>query len=91
MVMARMLCNGALQICMMETDWESEVLHVMWKISDESPAKRDMYILETSWDIFSLHFCKARLIKEEPVAAQTIQIWPSIAQVVKHWLSFPKV
>ena len=54
--------HGALQTRIMETDWEdNKVLHAMWKISDEWPARRDIYIRETGCDIFPLHFCKTRL------------------------------
>ena len=50
--------HGALQTGIMETDWEvSKVLHAMWKIFDESPARRDIYIRETGCDVFPLHFC----------------------------------
>ena len=83
--------HGALQTRIMVTDWEvSKVLHAMWKISDEWPARRDIYIKETGCDIFPLHFCKTRLVEDEPVAARGIQIWENIVQAVKYWRSLPK-
>ena len=83
--------HGALQTRIMVTDWEvSKVLHAMWKISDEWPARRDIYIKETGCDIFPLHFCKTRWVEDEPVAARGIQIWGNIVQVVKYWHSLPK-
>ena len=77
--------------CKQETDWEvSKVSHAMWKIFDESPTRRDIYIRETGCDIFPLHFCKTRWVEDEPVAARGIQIWGNIVQVVKYWRSLPK-
>ena len=82
--------HGALQIGIMETDWEvSKVLLAMWKIFDESSTKRDIYIRETGCDIFPLHFCKTRWVEDEPAAARGIQIWENIVQIVKYWRSIP--
>lgn len=36
--------HGVLQAGIMETDWEiHKVLHAIWKISDDSPVRRDIY------------------------------------------------
>ena len=60
--------HSALQTEIMETDREvSKVLHAMWKISDESPTRRDIYIRETGCDIFPLHFCKTMWVKMNPL------------------------
>ena len=45
-----------------------KVLHAMWKIFDESPARRDVSIRETC-DVFLLHFCKTRWVEHRPVAS----------------------
>ena len=83
--------HGALRTGLMETDWEiNKVLHAMWKIFDESSARRDSYIRETGCDNFPLHFCKTRWVEDEPVAARGVQIWDNIAQVVTYWLSLSK-
>ena len=75
----------------METDWGvSKVLHAMWKMSDESPTRRDIYIRETGCDTFPLHFCKTMWVEDEPIAACGIQIWENIVQVMKYWQSLPK-
>ena len=40
--------NGAFRTGMMETDWDiHKVLHAAWKLFDESPTRRDVYIKET--------------------------------------------
>ena len=40
--------HGALQTGTVATGWDiNKVLHEMWKIFDESPARRDMYLKET--------------------------------------------
>ena len=54
---------GALKSGIMETDREvSKVLQAMWKIFDESPARRDIYIRETGCDIFLLHFLQDQVV-----------------------------
>ena len=45
-----------------------EVLHAMWKIFDEAPARRDVSIRKTC-DVFLLHFCKTRWVEHRPVAS----------------------
>ena len=45
-----------------------KVLHAMWKIFDESPARRDVSIRETC-DVFLLHFCKTSWVEHRPVAS----------------------
>ena len=82
---------GALQTGMKESDWKLEkVLHAMWKIFDESPARRDIYIRETSSDVFPLHFCKTRRVEDGLVAGRAIEIWVYVTKVVKYWLSLCK-
>ena len=55
--------HGALKAGIMETDRKvSKVLQAMWKIFDESPARRDIYIRETGWDIFLLHFLQDQVV-----------------------------
>ena len=83
--------RGALQTVMMETDWEiNNILHGMWKIFDESPTRRDIFIRETGCDIFTLHCWQIWWVEDEPIAVQGIQIWEYIVQVVKCWLSLLK-
>ena len=83
--------NGAFRTGMMETDWDvHKVVHAVWKLSDESPARRDVYIKETGSEVFPLHFCKTRWVENEIVASRAIQIWPDISKVIRHWLSLAK-
>ena len=85
------IVHGALQTGMKESGWKPEkVLHAMWKIFDESPARRDIYIRETSCDVFPLHFCKTRWVEDGLVAGQAIEIWGYVTKVVKYWLSLCK-
>ena len=66
-----LMLHGALRTGLMETNWEiNKVLHAMWKIFDESPVRRGIYIRETGCDIFPLHFCNTRWVEDEPVAAR---------------------
>ena len=60
--------HGALQTGTVATGWDiNKVLHAMWQIFDESPARKDMYLKETHCDIFSLHFCKTRWFEDSEV------------------------
>ena len=80
--------NGAFRT---ETDWDiHKVLHAVWKLFDESPARRDVYIKETDSEVYPLHFCKTRWVEDEIVASRAIQIWPDISKVIRHWLSLAK-
>ena len=80
--------NGAFRTGVMETDWDiHKVLHAEFFVFDESPARRDVYIKETGSEVFPLHFCKTRWVEDKIVASRTIQIWPDISKVVRHWLS----
>ena len=67
-----------------------KVLHAVWKLFGESPARRDVYIKETGSEVFSLHFCKTRWVEDEIVASRAIQISPDISKVIRHWLSLAK-
>lgn len=61
--------HGALRAGMMETDWQIQKgIHAIWKIVDESPARRDIYLQETGCAVFPLHFCNTLLIQDELVA-----------------------
>ena len=55
--------HGALKAGITETDRKFiKVLQAMWKIFDESPARRDIYIRETGWDIFLFHFLQDQVV-----------------------------
>ena len=77
--------NGAFRTGMKETNWDiHKVLHAVWKLFDESPAK------ERGSEVFPLHFCKARWVEDEIAVSRAIQIWPDISKVIRHWLSLAK-
>ena len=49
------IVHGALLSGITQSGWNLyKVLHVMWKIFDKSPARRDINIRETSCDVFPL-------------------------------------
>ena len=82
------IVHGALKTGMKESGWNiDKILHAMWKIFDESPARRDIYIRETTCDVFPLHFCKTRWVEDGPVAGRAIELWTSVTKVIKYWLS----
>ena len=57
----------------------------MWKLFNDSPARRDTYITVTRSEDFHLSFCKTRWVEDEKVAAKAAEIWPNIVQVIKHY------
>ena len=78
--------HGAFQTGDVATNWLlNKVLHSMWKLFKDSPAKRDTYIIVTCSEDFSLSFCKTRWVEDEKVAAKTVEIWPNIVHVIKHY------
>ena len=52
--------HGALETGTKSTEWDlHKVLHAMWKTFDESPARRDIYMRETTPQMFS-HYISAK-------------------------------
>ena len=62
-----------------------KVLHGMWKLFKDSPARRDTYITVTLCEDFLLSFCKTRWVVDEKVAPKAIENWPNIVQVIKYY------
>ena len=64
----------ALETMTKSTEWDfHKVLHAMWRIFDESPARRDIYL--------------RRWVEDEPVAERDIQIWSNVVKVIRYWLA----
>ena len=83
--------HGAFQTGILASDWEIEkVLKSLFKIFDDSPARRDVYLNEGTSEVFPLKFCAIRWIEDEPVAHRGLEVWSSVVSAVKFWLKLTK-
>ena len=62
----------------------------MWKLFNDSPARRDLYIQLNTSDVFPLMFCQTRWVEDEPVAIRAIGVWENIVNVIKHFQTLCK-
>ena len=77
--------HAAIKFGLIATNWRlDKVLHVIWKLLNDSPARRDAYKTVNRNNSFSLHFCKTLWVEDEPVTARVIDVWPNIVQLIKH-------
>ena len=62
----------------------------MWKLFNNSPARRDLYInLNRSYN-FSLMFCQMRCVEDKSVASRATGVWKLVVSVINHCKSLPK-
>ena len=62
----------------------------MWKLFNDSPARRDLYINLNRSDNFPLMFCQTRRLEDESVASRAIDVWKFIVSVINHFESLSK-
>ena len=80
------ILHGAFGTGILYTEWKlGKLMKAMFKILDESPARRDVYLREGSSGKFPIKFCDTRWIEDEPVANRALEVWPSIVATVKHY------
>ena len=80
------LQNGAKK----KTGWKlDEVLKSMWKLFQDSPAQRDVYVWENKSAIFPVKFCPTRWVKNVTLAERAINTWFSVLKVVKYYEGLP--
>ena len=80
------ILHGAFGTGILYTKWElGKLMKAMFKILDESPARRNVYLREGTSGKFPMEFCQTRWIEDEPVANRTLEVWPSIVATVKHF------
>ena len=62
----------------------------MWKLFNNSPARRDLYInLNRSYN-FSLMFCQMRCVEDKSVASRATGVWKLVVSVINHCKSLSK-
>ena len=73
--------HGAFQTGVTKTGWElKKVLKAMYKIFNESPARRDVYLKEGSSSKFPMKFCETRWIEDKEIAERALEVWKSVEQ-----------
>ena len=66
------------------------ILRELFKLLDESPAKREDYSAITRSNKFPLPFCGNRWVEDKKVAERALQIWPAVMVYVKKTIKKPK-
>lgn len=85
------ILHGAFQTGMSKANWEmSKILKALYKLFNESPARRDVYLREGESTLFPLKFSATRWIEDQQVADRALEVWPSVVATVKYWLGLCK-
>ena len=80
------ILHGAFRTGMQKTEWGvGKLLSALFKILDESPARRDVYLRIGDSERFPLRFCDTRWIDDVPVSNRALEIWPSIVAFINHF------
>ena len=66
------------------------ILKALYKLFDESPAKREDYSAITGSNKFPLPFCGNRQVEDKKVAERALQIWPDAMVYIKETLKKPE-
>ena len=80
------ILHGAFGTGILYTEWKlGKLMKAMFKILDESPMRRDIYLREGTSGKFPSTFSDTRWIEDEPVADRALEVWSSIVALVKHF------
>ena len=83
--------HAALQTGMKLNGWKLEkVLKAMWKLFNDSPAWRDLYIQLNTSNVLPLMFCQTCWVEVEPVAMRAMEVWEIVVNVIKYFQPFCK-
>ena len=67
--------HGDFQTGVKAAGWELEkVLKAMWRLFNDFPARRGLYIKHSTRNHFPLMFCGTRWVEDSPVAARAMSI-----------------
>ena len=61
----------------------------MWKLFQDFPAQRDIYVRENKSTIFPMKFCPYQWVEKITVAEQVINTWLSVLKVIKYYEGLP--
>ena len=80
------ILHGAFATGIQGTSWSlGKLMKAMFKILDESPARRDVYLKAGFTELFPQSFAETRWVEDEPVAERALDVWPSIVTLVRHF------
>ena len=78
------IVHGAFQTCVKSTKWNfDKVLKSMFNLFHASPARREVYILESRSEEFAKRFCATRWVEDLPLVEIVISVWPNVVKVVR--------
>ena len=80
------ILHGAFGTGIQSTGWNlGKLMKAMFKILDESPARRDIYLKAGTSEKFPQSFSETRWVEDEPVADRALDVWPSIVALVRYF------
>ena len=83
--------HGSLKAGVKSTDWNTgKILKSMWKLLDESPARREKYEGITESNVYPLQYCGHRWCENEKCASRAELIWVGYVKFIKELRSLPK-
>ena len=62
----------------------------MWKLLNESPARREKYVILSETNLFPLPFCGQRWCKNEDCAERAELLWDGYVKFLKYLITLPK-
>ena len=82
--------HGSLKAAVKAMDWSiGKVLKAMWKILDETPARRDIFEKITETNVYPLPYCGHRWCENEDCIHRE-NIWLAFKKFIKHLKMLPK-
>ena len=79
--------HGSMKAAVKKSGWAvSKTLKAMWKLLDESPARRDIYESVTESDVYPLPYCVHRWCENENCANRAEIVWPDFIKFIKYLL-----
>ena len=80
------IISGSLHTGVDLSGWAIEaLLRSLFKLFNDSPARRDVYIKLNDDSTFAQRFCGPRWVENEPVADGAIAVWDNVMKVIDHY------
>ena len=67
-----------------------KILKGLYKLFNDTPARRSDYVGVTGSFLFPKSFCATRWIENSEVAERAMEIWDNVLKIFKFWESLPK-
>ena len=80
------IVHAAFQTGVKSTKWNlGKVLKFMFNLFHDSPARREVYILESRSEEFAKRCCATHWVEDLPVVERAISVWPNVVKVVRYY------